>query len=142
MHSHELTMRPVRSYLLRAFYQWIVESDATPCIVIDTRKEALKLPPECRGKDEVVFNISESAARDLVIENDFVAFFARFSGVERRIYLPMAAIQSIYAEENGRGVQFEPEQFDKESMSSSPAEQAEAKPRTTTASKLGLRVVK
>ncbi|MFW1447812.1 ClpXP protease specificity-enhancing factor SspB, partial [Vibrio parahaemolyticus] len=40
---------------------------------------------------------------------DEVRFNARFGGVPRQVYVPLAAVLAIYARENGAGTMFEPE---------------------------------
>ena len=45
----------------------------------------------------------------LEISNDYVYFWARFSGVEREIFIPISRVIAIYAKENGVGMQFMPE---------------------------------
>jgi stringent starvation protein B len=63
-----------------------------------------------RTRDKVVLNISPSAVRDLQIDNEFLSFVARFSGVSHGVLVPIAAVEAIYARENGQGMMFpEPE---------------------------------
>ena len=51
----------------------------------------------------------QQATRNLTIGTDLVQFSARFNGVSREIAVPIYAVQSIFARENGRGVFFDPE---------------------------------
>lgn len=99
-----------RPYLLRAFYQWIVDSMCTPILVIDANNPRCKIPMEYAEGGEIVFNISSSAVRDLKINNDSVEFKASFSGVIHIISAPVKAILAVYAEENGEGIFFDAEE--------------------------------
>ena len=101
-----------RPYLLRAFYQWIVDSACTPILVIDAHHPRCKVPKEYIEGDEIVFNISPVAVRDLKMMNDSVEFNASFSGVIHIISAPIGAILAVYAEENGEGIFFDADESD------------------------------
>jgi stringent starvation protein B len=96
-----------RPYLLRAFYQWIVDSGCTPIVIVDADHPRCKIPQEFAEDGEMVFNISPIAIRDLQITNEKLDFKASFSGVIYFISAPINAVLSIYAEENGEGIFFE-----------------------------------
>ena len=95
-----------RPYLLRAMNEWIVDSGLTPHLLIDADDPNLEVPDSARGDGKVVLNISPSAVRDLLMDSELVTFVARFGGVSRAVSVPMAAIEGIYARENGRGMMF------------------------------------
>jgi len=99
-----------RPYLLRAFFQWIIDSACTPILVIDTNHPKCKVPKEYVEDGEIVFNISPTAVRDLKMDNDVVEFKASFSGVIHLISAPVKAILAVYAEENGEGIFFDAEE--------------------------------
>jgi stringent starvation protein B len=98
-----------RPYLLRAFYQWILDSACTPILVIDVNHPRCKVPLDYAEGGEIVFNISPSAVRDLKLGNELVEFKASFSGVIHVISAPIKAILAVYAEENGEGIFFDAE---------------------------------
>lgn len=103
-------MTSSRPYLLRAFYDWILDNDFTPYIVIETEKhEEVSVPSEYVENGRIVLNISPSAIHNLLIANDHVEFNARFAGVPHSIYAPIRAVEAIYAKENGRGMVFKEE---------------------------------
>jgi len=99
-----------RPYLLRAFHQWIVDSQCTPILVIDANNPFSKIPKEYVESNEIVFNISEGAIRDLKITNQLIEFKASFSGVVHLISAPIKAVLAVYAEENGEGIFFDAEE--------------------------------
>lgn len=104
-----------RPYLLRAFYQWIVDSACTPILVIDANHPRSKVPMDYVEGGEIVFNISSSAIRDLKMHNDSVEFKASFSGVIHIIFAPIKAVLAVYAEENGEGIFFDAEEEEENS---------------------------
>ncbi len=99
-----------RPYLLRAFYQWIVDSQCNPILVIDANNPRSKIPQDYVEGGEIVFNISPTAIRDLKITNESIEFKASFSGVIHIISAPIKAVLAIYAEENGEGIFFDAEE--------------------------------
>ena len=99
-------MTSSKPYLLRALYEWILDNDFTPHLIADAEAPDVDVPPQTIQEGRIVLNISPSATRDLVMENDSVVFQARFGGVSREVWLPMAAVLAIYARENGQGMMF------------------------------------
>jgi stringent starvation protein B len=99
-------MNSTRPYLIRAFYEWIVDSDCTPHIVVNAEAKDVMVPRDFVEGGQIVLNISMPAVQDLALNNDAVSFKARFSGVPHEVYVPINAVMAIYARENGRGMVF------------------------------------
>lgn len=102
-------LTPRRPYLLRAFYEWLLDNQLTPHLVVDVTLPGVKVPMEYARDGQIVLNIAPRAVGNLELANDEVRFNARFGGVPRRVYVPLAAVLAIYARENGAGTMFEPE---------------------------------
>ena len=107
-------MPSTKPYLLRAIHEWIVDSDLTPHLLVAGDAPGLQVPPQAIQDGQVVLNVSPSAIRDLVMDNEGVSFVARFGGVSQAVWIPIAAVEGIYARENGRGMAFS-EEVDEES---------------------------
>ena len=105
-------MNSSRPYLLRAFYEWIVDNNATPYVVVNADFPQVMVPREYVDNGRIVLNISPGAVRSLLLANDHVEFNARFAGVPHDIYVPMRAVSAIYAKENGRGMVFKDDDED------------------------------
>lgn len=99
-------MNSTRPYLIRAFYEWIVDSDCTPHIVVNAELKDVMVPRDFVEGGQIVLNIAMPAVQDLALNNDAVSFKARFSGVPHDVYVPINAVMAIYARENGRGMVF------------------------------------
>jgi len=95
-----------KPYLLRALYEWCVDSGCTPYISV-VPDAATRVPREYVRDGEIVLNIGPLAANRLKIGNDAIEFAARFGGVAREIWIPVARVAAIYARENGQGMSFE-----------------------------------
>ena len=135
-------MRSSRPYLLRAMHEWIVDSDMTPHIIADAAHPELVVPDSAIQEGKVVLNISPTAVRDLLIDGDFLSFVARFGGVSQAVTVPTAAVQAIYARENGRGMMFSDDE-DRDDNASSEADSVSGdKPEQKKRSGPNLRVVK
>ena len=104
-------LTPRRPYLLRAFYEWLLDNQLTPSTGT-IRMRALPgvlVPMEYARDGQIVLNIAPRAVGNLELANDEVRFNARFGGVPRQVSVPLAAVLAIYARENGAGTMFEPE---------------------------------
>lgn len=108
-------MISTRPYLIRAFYEWIVDNGCTPHIVVNAELPQVEVPQEFVESGQIVLNISMPAVKNLTLNNEAVSFQARFSGVAHDIFVPVAAVMAIYARENGRGMVFSDEEEDTES---------------------------
>jgi stringent starvation protein B len=93
-----------RPYLLRAVHEWICDNGLTPHIVVDAAKPGVQVPPQAVSEGRVVLNLAPRAVAHLEIGNDAITFMARFGGVSQPVSVPVAAVQAIYARENGQGM--------------------------------------
>jgi stringent starvation protein B len=93
-----------RPYLLRAVHEWICDNGLTPHIVVDAGKPGVQVPPQAVSEGRVVLNLAPRAVAHLEIGNDTITFMARFGGVSQAVNVPIAAVQAIYARENGQGM--------------------------------------
>lgn len=103
-------MSPRRPYMLRAFYEWLVDNELTPHIVVDATVSGVKVPSEFIQDGQIVLNIASRAVSHLELGNDVITFQARFSGRPHSVIVPLYAVQALYARENGAGTMFEPEE--------------------------------
>ena len=104
-----MTMTSSRPFIVRALYDWIIENDCTPYILVNAFADAVAVPQEHVKDGQIILNISPSAVQDLLISGEAVDFDGRFAGIPKRVYVPMAAVMGIYAKENGQGMIFDSE---------------------------------
>ena len=126
-------MNSSKPYLLRALYEWILDNDTTPYILVDTGSDQVLIPSGIASDGKVVLNLAPQAIEKLEMTNDYLSFSARFNGVAEDIYCPINTVLAIYARENGEGMMF-PEDSDAESVDT---ESADSKTKSPT-----LKVVK
>lgn len=99
-------MRSRRPYLLRAMYEWMVDTRQTPHVLVDARQDGVAVPQASVHEGRIVLNIGTSAAHRLILGNEQVEFDARFGGVSHHVVVPLAAVLAIYARETGQGMMF------------------------------------
>lgn len=102
-------MTSKRPYLLRALYEWVLDNQCTPHVLIDATAAGVQVPPATVKDGQVVFNLAPQAIAHLDMGNEELTFHARFSGVSQRIRAPIGAVLALYARENGEGMMFPPE---------------------------------
>jgi stringent starvation protein B len=101
-----MKMTANRPYLLRAFYDWIVDNNCTPYLVVDATVQGVKVPLQFVQNGQIVLNTAPTAVGNLQLGNDAVTFSARFGGQPFALYIPLNAVLAIYARENGAGTVF------------------------------------
>ncbi|PCH62540.1 MAG: ClpXP protease specificity-enhancing factor [SAR86 cluster bacterium] len=123
-----MSMTSSRPYIIRALYEWIVENDCTPYLLVNAFEESVQVPQEHVKDGQIVLNISPTAVQDFLIDNQALEFNGRFAGIPTRVYVPVSAVLGIYAKENGQGMRFEPG----ESLPEPPTPDGGGEPRMVT----------
>lgn len=95
-----------RPYIARALYQWLLDNDLTPYIVVDAEQAGVEVPRQFVQNGQIVLNLAPTAVRDFAMENEAVSFSARFGGRPMQVMVPIEALIAIYARENGVGMVF------------------------------------
>mgnify|MGYP000184897234 CR=1 FL=1 len=107
-----MNMRSNRPYILRAFFDWIVDNDCTPYVVIDAHYPGVEVPQNYVTDGQIVLNIAPRAVTNFILDLEILAFSTRFGGVPIEIKVPVFAVVGIYSHENGQGTVFEREDPD------------------------------
>ncbi|MGJ0490445.1 ClpXP protease specificity-enhancing factor [Methylobacter sp.] len=125
-------MTSLKPYLIRSIYEWIIDNNLTPHLLVDAENSDAVLPQEFIEDGKIVLNIRPEAIQGLSLGNEEIQFNARFGGKPMHIVTPIAAVMAIYAKENGKGMIFDHED----------TEGDEPPPEKTPPSKPNLRIVK
>lgn len=110
-----------RPYLIRALYDWIVDNDMTPHLLVDAGGDQVVVPQQFVQDGRIVLNVSPDAVRDLDLGNEAILFGARFGGMSMDVVVPPRSVLGIYAKENGRGMLFPEEDQDNQPPPDEPA---------------------
>ncbi len=135
-------MNSSRPYLIRAIYDWIVDSGLTPYMLVNAGMANVTVPTQYIEDGKIILNINPQAVRGLELTNEWVMFSARFSGVSMDVSLPPQAVLAIYAKENGRGMVFSEEEVDENDTSGSEPPSGGDEPPQPPKGRPSLRVVK
>lgn len=101
-----MDLSPSQPYLLRAIYEWIVDNELTPYLLVDASNDDVHVPRQYVENGKIVLNIAPRAVNNLELKNECVNFNARFSGKPMDVIFPIDAVLAIYAKENGQGMVF------------------------------------
>lgn len=127
-------------YLLRALYQWIVDNNLTPYLLVGVDSDAVQVPRDYVSDGKIVLNVSPSAIRDLDLGDRQVAFSGRFAGRSFPVQVPIENVLAIYARENGEGMMFTPES--REAAPPVASDGSAEAPKDSSPSKPNLTVIK
>jgi stringent starvation protein B len=98
-----------KPYFIRALFDWIVDNNLTPYLLVDATHPDVEVPLEFVNGGRIILNIDPKACRGLHLDNDRIIFTAKFSGQTTQIALSPGAVLAVYAKENGRGMEFDVE---------------------------------
>jgi len=105
-------MTSLKPYLLRSVYEWITDNHLTPHLLADASHPSVIVPEQYVNDGKIVLNIRPQAVEALSLGNHEVIFNTRFNGKPTQVVIPIFAVLSLYAKENGRGMVFEPEEHE------------------------------
>jgi stringent starvation protein B len=99
----DLSTRP---YLIRAIYEWCVDSGLTPYLAVRVNAQT-EVPPAYVKDGEIVLNLSAGAVRNLEMGNEMITCSGRFGGAPFDLMVPVVAVIGIFAKETGQGLVFQ-----------------------------------
>ena len=102
-----------KPYLLRALYEWCTDNGYTPYLVVWVN-EYTRVPVEYVQDNQIVLNINASAVKDLLMDNEWISFSARFGGVAHEVVIPIGHVVSLFAKETNEGMAFEMQEWQPE----------------------------
>ena len=105
--SKNFSMSSSKSYLIKALYDWIIDNNCTPYVLVDAFCENVEVPQDYVKDGQIGLNISPNAITGLSIDKSALKFSARFRGIPTEICAPMQSLLGIYARENGQGMMFD-----------------------------------
>lgn len=104
--ENNMTATSTKPYLIRALYEWCNDNGYTPYLQIWVN-EYTRVPRQYVQEQHITLNIGMNATQNLVIDNEWITFQARFGGVAQNIDIPVGHVKAIFAKETGEGMGFE-----------------------------------
>ena len=99
-------MTPIKLYLLRAVYDWAVDNNLTPQVLVDAGAAGVNVPANYVQDGRIVLNIHPLSVGRFEFATEALRFAARFGGQSQAVEVPYAAVLAIYARENNQGITF------------------------------------
>lgn len=93
-----------KPYLVRAIYQWAVDNNLTPHILVDAACDGVEVPGQYVTDGSIVINIHPQSVQDLELGNEYILCSARFSGRIFDLTVPVDSVMAVYARETGTGI--------------------------------------
>ncbi len=123
-------MSSLKPYLIRAVYEWCVDQDLTPYLLVNAKAPEVLVPRHAVQEDgRIVLNLRPQAVHNLLLGNQKIEFNARFGGNPMQVKVPLSAVLAIYARENGQGMVFDgSEENEPSPPPSAPVDAGETKP--------------
>ncbi|MFO1417694.1 MAG: ClpXP protease specificity-enhancing factor [Methylotetracoccus sp.] len=100
-------MVSLKPYLVRALYDWIVDNELTPYMLVDASHADVVVPRQYVQDGKIVLNLRPQAVSGLSLGNRSIEFSARFGGMPMQLQVPLPAVLAMYAKETGKGMVFE-----------------------------------
>lgn len=95
-----------RPYLLKALFEWLVDNELTPYVIIDQEEAQLPIPGKADDA-QIVLNISPAVTPNLSIGKQVMTLTARFQNSEPMdLTIPISSVIAIYSKEHGEGMLF------------------------------------
>ncbi|MDO4433332.1 MAG: ClpXP protease specificity-enhancing factor [Alysiella sp.] len=106
-----------KPYFVRALYEWCADNGYTPFLAVWVN-EHTRVPRQFVQDNQIVLNIGMNAVKDLVMDNEWITFSARFGGVAQDVMIPIGHVVGLFARETGEGMGFEAEEWLPENVKS------------------------
>lgn len=99
-------MKSKKPYFIRAVYEWIVDHNNTPYIIVDANVQGVNVPKHAIEDGQVILDISPAAVKNLFLHNSHIEFEASFNQVPTQVIVPAQAVMGIVGKEDGEGMMF------------------------------------
>lgn len=87
-------------YIFKAYYDYIVDNEDTPHLLVNPKCAGVVLPSQFTATDELILSVSPMATRHFDIGPRGLSFETRFSGKICSVFLPYSCIQELIATES------------------------------------------
>lgn len=94
-------MTPLYPYMFKAFYDWLLDSDANPRIMVDASQPCVKVPKEYVTRDKILISIHPKFITDLDIGTATISFYTKFKGKREFVVIPYYAMDELVCWDSG-----------------------------------------
>ena len=98
-------MAMLRSYLIKATYDWIIDHGFIPYALVDTEYEDVIVPKSYIDEDaKILLDLSPQAIENICISDEKVSFEATFDGEFMNVEFPCEAVLEFFSKETEQGL--------------------------------------
>lgn len=96
-------MKPINSYLISAWFDWMTDNGYSPHLVVSTEYQNVIVPQSFIKDNQIVLCIDADAVDELKINPFSISFVASFQGLVQTCSFPVCAVKAIYDIDSGQG---------------------------------------
>lgn len=88
-------MTPLYPYIFRAFYDWLLDCQANPRLMVDASLPNVQVPREYVTRDKILISIHPKFISDLTIASSTISFYTKFNGKKEFVIIPYYAMTEL-----------------------------------------------
>lgn len=92
-------LKSLKPYLFNAYYNWIIENEMTPHILVNATYKGVIVPESYITDGSIILSLLPSSIDSFHASSNAISFKARFAGKSEDIYVPYSAIEQLIAVE-------------------------------------------
>lgn len=92
-------LKSLKPYLFNAYYNWIIENEMTPHILVNATYKGVVVPESYITDGSIILSLLPSSIDSFHASSNAISFKARFAGKSEDIYVPYSAIEQLIAVE-------------------------------------------
>ena len=98
-------MAMLRSYVVKATYNWLVDHGFTPYVLVDTEYDDVIVPENYIDEDKkILLDLSPQAIENIVISDTQITFDATFDGEAMSLVIPIESVLEVFSKETEQGM--------------------------------------
>ncbi|MBQ2381757.1 MAG: hypothetical protein II291_04210 [Succinivibrio sp.] len=94
-----IRLKSLKPYLFNAYYNWIIENEMTPHILVNATYKGVIVPEGYVTDGSIILSLLPSSIDSFHASSNAISFKARFAGKSEDIYVPYSAIEQLIAVE-------------------------------------------
>lgn len=94
-------MIPLYPYMFKAFYDWLLDSDANPRIMVDASQKGVEVPKEYVTRNKILISIHPKYISELNIGPFTISFYTQFKGKREFVVVPYYAMNELICWDSG-----------------------------------------
>ena len=98
-------MAMLRSYVVKATYNWLVDHGFTPYVLVDTEYDDVTVPTNYVDEDrKILLDLSPQAIQNVNINDTHITFDATFDSEEMSLVIPIESVLEVFSKETEQGI--------------------------------------